>query len=339
LNQYIRFSQLFFIGISYFSWTKIVNLGKLLVSYLLSMVGFNIIGSRKPFFISIEAANFCNLHCPECPVGLDIAPRPTAATFDQMRYQNLVNELRPTLFHIIFYFQGEPFLNRELSNMIDYAHNAHIYTSTSTNGHFLNNKSAREIVLSGLDKLIVSIDGCTQEVYEKYRKGGNLQRVLGGIEAIMQYKKELHSVTPLVEIQFIVFKTNEHQIEDMKRLAKMLKVERLSFKTAQLYDFENGNELMTTIDKYARYKKTDTGKYEIKSTLPNHCKRLWGGAVINTQGEILPCCFDKGSDYSFGSIKEQSFASNWHSAKATDFRSKILQNRKQFEMCRNCTSK
>lgn len=339
MKLYIANIQRLFTLFSYFSITKISNLIKLGFSYSLSCVGIQKFKSRLPFFISVEASNYCNLHCPECPVGVNQQPRPIPATFDEARYRSLIDELSSTLFHVIFYFQGEPFLHRNLHELINYAHKARIYTSTSTNGHFLNDKTAKEIVLSGLDKLIVSVDGSTQEVYQKYRIGGNLQKALQGIKNVVAWKKELHSITPMIEIQFIVFKTNEHQMNDMKHLANLLEADRLIFKTAQLYDFENGNELMTTINKFSRYTKLNDGRYKIKSSLPNHCKRLWGGAVVNTQGEVLPCCFDKGSESSFGNVSEKSFAANWHSTKASDFRGKVLQNRKQFEMCRNCTSR
>jgi radical SAM protein with 4Fe4S-binding SPASM domain len=66
---------------------------------------------------------------------------------------------------------------------------------------------------------------------------------------------------------------------------------------------------------------------------------MWSGSVINTQGQVLPCCFDKSSQYSFGNIQENTFQNNWQNEKAMDFRANILQNRKQFEMCRNCTEK
>lgn len=66
-------------------------------------------------------------------------------------------------------------------------------------------------------------------------------------------------------------KPNEHQIEDVKKLAKEIGVDDVRFKTAQIYDYENGNFLMPTIDKYSRYKKNAQGKYEIKNSLDNHC--------------------------------------------------------------------
>jgi radical SAM protein with 4Fe4S-binding SPASM domain len=254
-------------------------------------------------------------------------------------YKKTIDELKPTLQHVILYFQGEPLLNRQLPEFIQYAHKARIYTSTSTNGQLLYENTAKELVMSGLDKLIVSVDGSTQETYETYRVGGSIEKALDGIRHVVRWKNELNSVSPLIELQFLVLKTNEHQMADMKRLAKSLKVDRLTFKTAQLYNYEAGNKLLTTKNKYARYKQMSDGKYRMKGNQPNRCWRLWNGAVVNAKGDVLPCCFDKESEFSFGNITEKSFSENWHTKKASDFRGKILQNRKQFEICRNCTSR
>jgi len=323
----------------YITFNRSVNFLKSEISYLISIFGVQLTRSISPFFLSIETANYCNLHCPECPVGIRQATKTDQLLFDITLYKQLIDNQKSTLQHVILYFQGEPLLNKQLPEFIEYAHKANIYTSTSTNGQFLNKKNAREIVLSGLDKLIVSVDGSTQETYESYRKGGKLQKTLDGIKELVYWKKELKSATPLIEIQFIVLKTNEHQLPDMKRLAKKMKADRLTFKTAQLYDFENGNDRLTTIKKYARYKQMPDGKYQIRNSLPNHCHRIWSGAVINAHGEVLPCCYDKNSEFSFGNINENPLNACLHNKKATDFRNTILQNRKQYEMCQNCTSK
>jgi len=323
---------------NYITFNKLINVWKLTLSYGLSFVKLHRTNDRLPYFVSVEASNFCNLRCPECPVGIGKISTESKLTFNLILYKKLIDELKPTLLHTILYFQGEPMLHNQLPEMISYAHRSKIYTSTSTNGHFLTENTAKALILSGLDKLIISVDGSEQETYQSYRVGGNFQKVMNGINEIVRWKIALKSATPLLEIQFLVLKTNEHQLEEMKQLAKKLNVDKITFKTAQLYNFENGHELMTTKNKYSRYKKNKFGKYEIKNRLSNRCWRAWSGAVINVHGEVLPCCFDKGSEFSFGNIHEQSFNDCWHKEKASDFREGILQNRKQFEMCRNCTN-
>jgi radical SAM protein with 4Fe4S-binding SPASM domain len=254
-------------------------------------------------------------------------------------FTKTVEELKSTLFHLIFYFQGEPLLNKKLPEMIAYAHQSGIFTSTSTNGQLLNSATAKALVQSGLDKIIISVDGTNQKTYQKYRKGGRLELALEGITHLNFWKKELNSNTPFVEIQMVIFKTNEHQIGEMRILAKNLNVNRLTFKSAQLHNFENGHELLTTIDKYARYKMLPNGKYALKNKLHNRCFRLWSGAVVTAKGDVLPCCFDKDTSHSFGNVVEADFNSIIQNSKANYFRTSILTNRKQYEMCRNCTAK
>ena len=334
LHNIKRFNK----NIKFFSIQKLMNFMRLYLSYSISKLGKEVISECKPIFISIETSNYCNLHCPECPVGNKIYSNTEYKLFDLELFKAIIDELKPTLAHVILYFQGEPFLNKKLSDFISYAHLANIYTSTSTNGQLFNNNNAKEIITSGLDKIIVSVDGSTQEIYEKYRVGGSLAKTIEGIRQLVEWRKELKSSTPLIEIQFLVLKTNEHQRTEIKQLAKALQVDKLTFKTAQLSDFENGNELMPVRSRFSRYKKGNDGKFRIKGNQPNSCWRMWSGAVINASGEVLPCCFDKGSDFSFGNLNEFTFSECWKNEKASEFRNNLLNDRKQFEMCRNCTS-
>src|SRR5690606_14256719 len=139
---------------------------------------------------------------------------------------------------------GEPYINPNFLDMVKYAHDRKMYTATSTNAHFLNDEDSRKTIESGLDRLIISIDGTSQEVYESYRRGGKLEKVLEGSKNILKWKRKLKSKTPHVIFQFLVVKPNEHQIEDVKKLARELGVDEVKFKTAQVYDYENGNELI-----------------------------------------------------------------------------------------------
>ncbi|NDV46741.1 radical SAM protein [Paludibacter sp. 221] len=331
--------QLFIKTCTYLSYNKISNYFKLRRSFLSATPASGLsLNDALPFFVSVEPADFCQLRCPECPVGQAVHKKKDSTVINNLLYKKLIDELKPTLAHVIFYFQGEPLLNKEIPELIGYAHNAKIYTSTSTNAQALTDNMAKKLVESGLDKLIVSVDGATQDTYQQYRVGGKLEKALQGIGYVAKWKKELKSATPLIEMQFLVLKTNEHQMQEIKKVFKKSGADKLTFKTAQLYDFENGHELLTTKAKYARYEKREDGKYHIKGKRRKRCWRLWSGAVVNVKGDVLPCCFDKDSSYPYGNINEKTFAECWHSNEAAGFRQKFLENRSQFEMCRNCTS-
>lgn len=129
--------------------------------------------------ISIEPTTACNLRCPECPSGLRSFTRDTGNLKEDF-FRSVIEDLYKDLMYLIFYFQGEPYINPKFLDMVKYASSKGIYTITSTNGHFLNDENAKKTIESGLDRMIISVDGTTQETYENYRKEGKLETVLQG---------------------------------------------------------------------------------------------------------------------------------------------------------------
>ncbi len=289
-----------------------------------------------PLSISFEPTTSCNLRCPECPSGLRAFTRPTGMLQKDF-FRETIDQLHKDLLYLVFYFQGEPYLNPSFLDMVQYANQKKIYTATSTNAHFLTDENAKRTIESGLDRLIISIDGTTQEVYQQYRVGGRLDKVIAGAKNIVKWKKELKSKTPFVVFQFLVVKPNQHQVEDVKKLAKEVGVDDVWFKTAQVYDYENDpNQLIPDIDKYSRYKKTNNGTI-FKGKMANQCWRLWHDPVITWDGLVAPCCFDKDAQHRLGDLKKQSFVEIWKNPAYKSFRSKILQGRKNIDICANCS--
>lgn len=289
-----------------------------------------------PFSISVEPTTSCNLRCPECPSGLRSFSRPTGMlTLDT--YQKIVDDLVDDLIYLILYFQGEPYLNPQLFDFIKYASERKVYTAISTNAHYLTEKKAQQTVESGLSRLIISIDGTTQETYQNYRIGGKLDKVLQGTKNIVAAKRELKSKTPYTIFQFLVVRPNEHQVEEVKQLAKKYGVDDVVFKTAQVYDYEHGNPLIPLNERFSRYKKQPDGTYGIKNKLLNHCWKMWHSCVFTWDGKVVPCCFDKDATHQLGSISENSFKDIWHSKEYNHFRTSILKGRSQIDICTNCT--
>jgi radical SAM protein with 4Fe4S-binding SPASM domain len=161
--------------------------------------------------------------------------------------------------------------------------------------------------------------------------------VLEGTKELIKQKKALGSRTPHIIWQFVVFKNNEHQIEEIKTLGKNLGVDQIQLKTAQIYDFENNQNIIPSINKYARYKKNDQGVYTIKNKMLNQCWRMWQGCVITWDGKVVPCCFDKDAKYSLGSVKQNTFKEVWFSEPYKRFRGSILKGRSEIDICKNCS--
>ncbi|MFY8025589.1 MAG: radical SAM/SPASM domain-containing protein [Sediminibacterium sp.] len=290
-----------------------------------------------PISISFEPTTSCNLRCPECPSGLREFTRPTGMLQKDF-FQETIDDIAPDLLYLIFYFQGEPYLNPQFLDMVKYANEKGIYTATSTNAHYLTDEKAKKTVESGLDRLIISIDGTSQEVYQQYRVGGKLDKVLEGARNIVKWKKELKSKTPFVFFQFLVVKPNEHQIAEIKALGKEIGVDQVRFKTAQVYNYEEDpNGLIPVNNKYSRYKKGADGKMKVKSGLKNYCWKLWHANVITWDGLVVPCCFDKDAMHQLGNLKRQSFRETWKNSNYHQFRTELLNSRKNIDICSNCS--
>ncbi|MDL5045958.1 SPASM domain-containing protein [Oscillatoria amoena NRMC-F 0135] len=288
-----------------------------------------------PISIAIEPTTSCNLRCPECPSGLRSFTRPTGMLKEEL-FKQVIDELSPTLSYLIFYFQGEPYLNPRFLDMVGYAGASGIYTATSTNAHYLSDESARLTVESGLDRLIISIDGTTQDTYESYRIGGSLEKVIEGTSNVLRWREKLKSGTPHIIFQFLVVRPNEHQIPEVHRLARQLGVDQVLLKTAQIYDYQNGSDLIPKQDQYSRY-RLNHGKYVVKNNLDNHCWKMWHSCVITWDGRVVPCCFDKDAHHVLGNLNTETFGEIWYGERYLNFRSSLLKSRKEIEMCKNCT--
>ena len=311
-------------------------------SYALSLCG--VVRVRHlPTFVSIEPANYCQLRCPECPVGQRHSSKdevPKAQNMSWETYEHVLSQVQESAHTIQFYFQGEPLLNPLLPKMIKRARESGLFTIVSTNAQALSRIMAEELVRSGLNRIIVSIDGFSEESYKAYRVGGSLHRALEGLQFLREAKTKYRS-SICIELQVLRLRSNEHEWQWIRRHYRILGATRLVFKTAQLRDYEQGHPLMPTNERYSRYKKTAAGTYlhakHSKSFIPHTpCYRLWSGCVVTTTGMVLPCCYDKSGQYAFGSLMADGIEEIWHNKKADAFRRQVMAQSHSIPICREC---
>ncbi len=257
-------------------------------------------------------------------------------------WQVLLREIAPYAHTVQFYFQGEPLLNPALPRMIHEAHKAGLYTIVSTNAQAITPALAGSLAGSGLDRVIISLDGISEVSYNAYRVGGDIEKVRGALRLLHDAKRHMGLRTPVVEWQCLRLRTNEHEWAEMRCAYRRWGADRLTFKTAQLYDYAGGNPLMPTDSRYSRYTKGEDGQYHLKQPLWRRlwhiaapCYRLWSGCVITTSGDVLPCCYDKAHAYSFGNILATPLGTLFRSKKTNTFRCSVLCG-KDIPICRNC---
>jgi len=313
------------------NYRRITNASWLITSYLYSNSKKQTNLKGKPIAFAIEPTSICNLKCPECPTGANLLKRPRGM-MEIKHYKRIIHQLSPQLMYLNLYVQGEPMMHPEFAEMVKEANKLRLYTSTSTNGHFLTPELAKQIVENKLTRIIFSVDGTSQESYGIYRVGGDFEAVKKSIAHVVKAKKEAHSLYPIVVMQFLVFKHNEHELPHIKKLAKSLKADKLEIKTAQLNSF--GKMRPPINARFSRY--ADTLGTVLKQQTKNRCWRQWHSATLTWDGRFAPCCYDKDATHSFGNTYQKKISDLWFGNQSIKFKQTIFNSRNSIDMCNNC---
>lgn len=304
-----RRDQRFWLSMRYFSWRKFLN--ATLVEIQLRVARRILWG--HPYEWEIDTTNICQLKCPLCHTGKGTIHR-DQGVMDFGLFTRVVDQIKHSCVWLTLYSWGEPFLNRRIHEYIEYAHKQKLATIISSNlNKPLTSELAEQVIRSGLDVMIVSLDGVTQEVYEVYRVGGHLDRVLENLRILDRKKRELGSQTPHIEWQFIVMRQNEHQLDEARSLAEELGVDSLVFKKV---DFPHGENDLEEAErwlprKHPEYLRADPF-YKPYREDGNVCWRLWRSAVVNWDGGFAPCCYLTDKTQDFGDLNESSVKDVWN---------------------------
>ena len=91
-----------------------------------------------------------------------------------------------------------------------------------------------DLLNSGLEKLLISFDGLSKKTYEQYRIGADFYNVLKNLIALCERKIELGLKKPIIELQFICMKHNQHETKKLKKFQNRVKVDKIHIKTVAI---------------------------------------------------------------------------------------------------------
>lgn len=280
-----------------------------------------------PTILQVESSSLCNLKCAACPVPRGVK-RPTGL-MEFAVFKKVVDEIGDYVFAMFFWDWGEPFLNPQAYDMIKYAKKKGIKVISSTNGHsFCDLKAAENLVKSGIDVLLVSLDGVTQDTYEIYRRGGDIEKVKMSIRNIVKSKTILNSKTPLIVMQLIIMNHNENDMTSYEAYALSLGADAITFVKFNTYFDRSAeaplNDFLPSDNKLKRF-KYDKENREEKAPVKD-CKTLWNSTNIHSSGNVVPCCYDADEHHVLGNVRDSAFREIWNNDKYTRLRVKVKEN-------------
>lgn len=296
-------------GLRWEAVKALLRLGRFrtLANYLLVETEL-VLGRRKllgkPYWLVVDPSSACDLRCPFCPTGKGKGTRP-AAMMSFEHFKAVVDELGPTALQVEFMNWGEPTLNKELPRMVAYAKSFGLGTRLSSHMNRMTPEMASALVDSGLDVVIVSVDGASPETYAKYRVGGDYDAVLRNIKGLVAARAARGSSTPRIDWQFLVFRHNEHEIKIAEAVARFVGADRFGASPAAIPDPDwmpvgEGRSL------YPAPKPDGTNDLLRPEDLERTraagtplCVWPWLGTVVNANGSVSPCCAieDEAQDY------------------------------------------
>ncbi len=290
-----------------------------------------------PTFLQVEPTTLCNLKCSFCPVS-QRGDGP-AGHMDRQMFERFLNEAGERALLLVLWGWGEPFVNPDVYDMIAYAKGKGLGVISSTNGRaFADMEQAERLVRSGIDALIVSTVGITQETHERFRQG-EVDTTLQGARNIAEAKRRLRSETPVISLTLMVTRYNEHEVELAKEVAVALGVDILALKkinpcTQDLHG-EHG-QMMPTDEKYSRFQYSDDIREPLR-VQDNPCKALWHKTNLRWDGRVNACTFDFEGASRLGNFGSDSFRRIWWGPDYRDMRRRFRRDWRRISICSSCT--
>ena len=285
----------------------------------------NLIVENFPLHLDIGITNVCNLECTFCArtilVNENKFREPAHMDFDL--YKKIIDEAAEIgTYSINLNLLNEPLINPELVKMIKYAKKKGIVdVHFHSHGGLLTENKAQELINSGLDKLLISIDSPKKEKYEKLRVLSKFDSVINNLIRFKKIRNESQSLNPLIKCNFIEFPNiTKQELEENLKFGLTL---------ADCVGFQEYIDPTNTIGNNKIYKS------DYKSSFA--CQQPFTRLSIAEDGTVSPCCLDHEFDLSVGNVNKKSITELWKSNKMEMIRKK-QRDGKFFEIprCKNC---
>lgn len=287
---------------------------------------------RMPGIIIIDVTNLCNLRCPVCPVTF--AMNRTRGLMSMEIFRVIIDDFKSSKSKpaIYFNFSGEPTLNSELPDFIEYAAKNGHDTFLSTNATKLTRDMCERLIKSGLGRVYLCMDGFSKEAQESYRVRSNFDSVKSNIEQFLHVRSELGAANPFCVLQTLLTSFSEDQVDDLKSWADGLGFDQIRLKTFSLGSYTTEEEriaygkFLPTKSEYLRHQTEKVREICLEPLIQT---------VVFWNGDLGLCCIDYDQMIQLPNIKSGGFLAAFRSDDAARARKKGYL--KQFDICKECS--
>ncbi len=258
-----------------------------------------------PYRYKVDPTNVCQLHCPLCPTGLKHDFR-SKGFLDESKYKNFVDQIAGSAIMLDLFGWGEPVLHPQIASIISYASQQGVFVRLSTTLHGMGSMGLEKLVGSGLDAMIVAVDGSDDATHQKIRAGGDLSQVLDSLKELVELKQAMGKRLPHITVRMLVNRTNEHQISAVKTMVQDLGVDAFTVGSVAIntQDASQAEEWLPKESRISAY----------AGTLKNQgsCEDLWEAMVVNWEGGVAPCCWEYHHENDVGNAFEKPVSEIWN---------------------------
>ncbi len=274
------------------------------------------VATGRPAHMKIELTNFCNLACPMCPheqMERDVGYMKPAL------FRKIIDDSAPALEFAYLHHLGESLFHGKIGEFIKYGRLKGVAMGLSTNATYLDQRKGRVLLESGLDFLVISMDGASPDTYDRIRVGGDFATTIKNVRAFFDLKKQLPNHLTVV-VQMIVTAQNHHEV---KRFAELWSADGAQVMIKEARDWAGQVKLVQISNKATRNSPSDEPTPLFKAAPPVHhvpCKMLWSELTVLWDGAVVPCVNVFERENLLGDFSTQTLDEIWNGAEMQRFR-------------------
>jgi radical SAM protein with 4Fe4S-binding SPASM domain len=275
-----------------------------------------VVATGLPAHMKIELTNFCNLACPMCPH--EQMQRAVGYMKPEL-FRRIIDQSAPWLEFAYLHHLGESLFHGKIGELIRYGRSQGVAMGLSTNATYLDHRKGRTLLESGLDFLVISMDGASPDTYDRMRVGGDFATTVKNVRAFFEQKRQIRNHLTVV-VQMIVTAENHHEVKDFAALWQ-----------------EDGAQVMIkeARDWAGQVKLVQLGKPAPVNRTP--CKMLWTELTVLWDGKIVPCVNVFEHDNVLGDFSKQTLEEIWNGAAMQELRAAHLADAvEDVAVCRTC---